>query len=973
MMKNQSLLKLICMVFVLLSFSGFAQNKKITGIVTDRSNMPLPGVNVIVKGTSNGASTDFDGNYNIAVNAGEILVFSYVGFKKKEIVVGSATTYNVSLETDNAQLDEIIVVGYGSQKKSDVTGAVASIPSDRLEQVPNANFAQALQGAVPGVSIVNNSASAQGNDVSIVIRGRNSITASNGPLIVLDGAPYNGNISDINPTDIKSIEVLKDASSAAIYGSRGANGVILITSKRGQQGQTTIRYDGYTSVDQVTNLPDVLSPSEFYEFKTIRDPNSITQSEEDIFQSGNGTNWLDEALRSGFRQQHTLSVGGGSENTSFYISGSYLGIEGVAINDSYDRSSLRVNVQTKIKDWVTLGTNTQLSYGDGSGLPASWAEDGGAYYMNPLTSVRDENGDLTIYPWPEEVFWANPLQNTLADDSDETYKVFSNNFMQLDFPFLEGLSYKMNTGVEYENRNRGTYFGRNTKRGFESQGEADTREDVQTNILFENILNYNREFGKHKVFATALYSYQNDKIENSRLQSQGFPNDVLTYYQANVANLVEPSRTFAERTLLSSMLRLNYGFDDRYIFTLTGRRDGYSGFGTNTKWGNFYATAFAWNISNEAFMEASKISTLKLRLSYGINGNQAVGAYESLSRLRERSYLDGSTTAPGYIPSTLGSPDLGWETTSSFNIGLDYGVFNNKLRGSIDVYKSKTEDLLLEREISPVNGLTQITENIGATENFGVDFSVFANIINKNDFSWEIGANMSYNENEIVELYGNGEDDVLNRWFIGEPIRVNYAFEYDGVYQLNDDIANSPMPDSEPGFAKIVDQDDDGDIDADDLVIIGQLDPKITAGLNMTFTYKNLSLNLVSQGAFGVTRQNTLLNDNVFTDVRRNTTKKNWWTPDNPTNDFYANVDGANPRNVRFYENADYWRIRDITLSYNMPKSVTDAIGLNNLKVYFSGRNLFTITKFEGLDPELRNDRDIPLQRTYTVGLNLSL
>lgn len=952
---------------------------QVSGTITDSEGVPLAGANVVEKGTTNGVTADFDGNFSINLaDENATLSFSYIGYATKEVAVNGQSTINVSLEGSAQGLDEVVVVGYGSQQKSDITGSVASIPSDRLEQVPNANFAEALQGSVPGVSIVTNSASAEGGDVNITIRGRNSISADNGPLIVLDGVPYNGSISDIVPTDIKSIEVLKDASSAAIYGSRGANGVILITTNRGKRGQTTINYDGYTSIDEIASLPDLLTPAEFYAFKKIREPNSVTQSEEALFQSGGGTNWVEEALRSGFRQQHNLSVSGGSEATNFYVSGSFLEVEGLAINDSYERLSLRVNLQTKIKDWITLGTNTQLSYGDRSGLEANFGE---AYFMNPLSSVRDEDGNLTIRPWPEETSNGNPLRNILADNLDETYKVFTNNFLQIDFPFIEGLSYKLNTGVEYESRNRATYLGRDTSTGLEAQGRADTQDNVEKNILLENIINFNKEFGKHKIFATALYSYQNDKIENSRLQSQGFPNDVLTWYQANVANLVNPSRDFAQRTLLSSMLRLNYGFEDRYNFTLTGRRDGYSGFGANTKWGNFYAAAFSWNVSNESFMEDSGVSTLKLRLSYGVNGNQAVDPYETLSRLTEQSYLNGSNTAPGYIPAVLGSPNLGWETTATYNLGVDYGFFNNRLRGSLDIYKAKTDDLLLERQISPVNGLTEITENIGATENFGVDFSVFANIINKRDFSWDVAANLSYVDNKIVELYGNGEDDVLNRWFIGEPIIVNYDYEFGGVWQIGDDLESSPIPGAQPGYAKLVDQDMDGDVDADDLIIIGQRDPKYFAGVNLTFSYKNLSLNVVSQGAFGSTKENTLKVDNVFGFVRRNTIKKNWWTPDNPTNEFYANHIDANVRNdVAFYESADYWRVRDITLSYNMPKSVTDAIGLNNLRVYFSGRNLFTITKFGGLDPEFTNmrgafgnDREIPLQQTYTVGLNLSL
>ncbi|MDO5980196.1 SusC/RagA family TonB-linked outer membrane protein [Flavivirga spongiicola] len=965
----------ILILLLLTTVTVFAQ-VNITGVVKSAEDgQPLPGASIIEKGTSNGASSDFDGNFSLNVaNSDAILVVSYIGYTTLEIAIGTQTRIEIQLQQNAAALDEIVVVGYGTQKKSDVTGSVASVSKDRLEQVPNTNFTQALQGSVPGVSIVNNSANAEGNDVSIIIRGRNSISASNSPLVVLDGVPYSGSISDINPTDIQSIEILKDASSAAIYGSRGANGVILITSKKGKKGKTKISYDGFYGIEEVANLPDLLTPSEFYAFKNIREPGTISDSEEALFQSGGGTNWLNEALGTGYKQQHTLSVSGGGENMNYYVSGSYLNVEGVAVNDSYKRSSLRVNLESDITDWLTLGTNTQLSHGDRSGLPSNWGGDAGAFYMNPLTSLRDENGDFTIYPWPEEVFFGNPLQPTLAANNDVTSKVFTSNYINIDFPFIPGLSYKFNSGVEYTNRNRATYYGRNTKIGLESQGSAETQDILTTNVLIENIINYNREIGKHNLFATALYSYQNNEIERDQVESQGFPNDVLTWYQPNIASLAVSTRDAEEFSIISSMLRLNYSFDSRYLLTLTGRRDGFSGFGSDTKWGNFYSAAIGWNIHNEAFMEDSKFNTLKLRLSYGKNGNQAVGPYETLSRLSELSYLNGSNTAPGYTPSKLGNPSLGWESTTSYNIAVDYGLFNNRFRGSIDVYKSETEDLLLERQISPIHGINTITQNIGKTENFGIDFSLFADVVKTDNFRWNIGSNLTYNKNEIVDLYGNGEDDVLNEWFIGKPIRVNYGYQFDGVYQVGDDIANSAQPSAQPGYAKIVDQNGDGAIDTDkDRVVIGQLDPKYIAGLNMTFSYKNITLNIVSQGAFGVTKANTLLSDLVWGEVRRNTTNKNWWTPDNPTNSYWANHIDANINGVTIFEKADYWRLKDITLSYNLPTNIMDKIGLDRVRLYFTGRNLFTITKFNGLDPELTNNRNIPLQKTYTLGINIGL
>lgn len=958
----------------LLAMQAQAQGT-VTGKVTSQEDgSGIPGVNVLIKGTSNGTTTDIEGNYGLEIQADAVLVFSSIGYISEEVEVGNKSIIDLVMTPDITALDEIVVVGYGTQKKSDITGSVASLSNERLEMVPNTNIAQAIQGAIPGVSIVSNSAGAEGNDMAILIRGRNSITANNSPLIVLDGMPYSGSISEINPTDVASIEVLKDASASAIYGSRGANGVILITSKQGKKGKPIISYDGFYGIQQIASLPDYLSASEFYDFKNIREPGTITDSEEAIFQSGEGTDWLDATTQNGYKQQHTLSVSGGAENVKYYLSGSYLDVEGVAVNDLFKRYTSRFNLEAKVTDWLTVGTNTQLSLSDRSGIPSSWSGGvDGAFYMNPLTSSHDENGDLTIYPWPEEVYWGNPLAPTLAESSDKTYKIFSNNFLKIDFPFAPGLSYKLNTGIEYSNRARANYYGRNTKAGLESQGEADTRNRVGTNLVVENILNYNRDFGKHNIFATGLYSYQNDEYTEHRLESQGFPNDVLTWYQGNVGNLIEPSYSYGEFSIISAMLRVNYGYDSRYLLTLTARRDGFSGFGTDTKWGNFPSVALGWNLANENFMSGAPVaSTLKLRVSYGQNGNQAVGAYETLARLSERSYLNGSATAPGYVPTKLGNPLLGWESTSSFNFGIDYGFFGDRLQGSIDMYQSNTDALLLDREISPIHGITEVTQNIGETKNSGLEFALLANVMNRGDFSWDISGNFSYMKNEIVDLYGDGLDDVLNNWFIGQPIRVNYHYEFDGIYQDGDDFENAPLPDVEAGFAKIVDQNLDTLIDADhDRVIIGQRDPKFIAGLNMAFRYKSFSLNIFSHSAHGMTRHNSLKRDDVWGEVRRNTTIKNWWTPDNPTDEYWANNVDANARGVRIYENASFWRLKDVTLSYDLPVSALEKIGFGNFRIYVTGRNLWTVTEYEGLDPELSSDREIPLQKEFIFGLNL--
>lgn len=959
---------IVCTFSFLISFSTYSQNT-ISGTVKDGSNISLPGVNIIIKGTNIGVVSDFDGNFSINASSTDTLLFSYIGYLSQEIQVGANTIFDVTMIYDASKLNEVVVTGYGSQRRSDVTGSISSISKERLELLPNNNFVQALQGGIAGINIMQGTAGAEGNQASIIIRGRNSISASNSPLIILDGIPYGGSISAINPTDIESLVVLKDASSAAIYGARGSNGVILITSKKGSTGSPKFSYNVLSGISSISNMPDLMSPRQFYEFKNLREPGSITDSEEAIFQSNSGTNWFDLATREGTKQQHDVTFSGGTEKTKYYFSGSYLDVEGLALNDDFKRTSLRINLESKVSKWLTVGTNTQLTYSDRSGLPASWSGGtDGAFYMNPLTSAYDSNGNLSIYPWSEQVYWGNPLAPTLAENSDMEFKIFTNNFLKFDLLFVPGLSYKINSGIEYTNRERGTYYGRNTKRGLERLGYSQTINTFTKNELIENILDYNTQIGVHSISATALYSYQNNRIENQELEAQGFPNDVLTWYQPNVATLVSPSNDAEEFTILSSMLRLNYGYNNKYLLTLTTRRDGFSGFGSNTKWGNFFSTAFAWNIHNESFMSNSGMDLLKLRVSYGENGNQAVDAYQTLAMVSERSYLNGTNTAPGYVPSKLGNNNLGWESTKTLNIGIDFGFSKSTIRGSLEAYFADTEDILLNRSISPIHGLTSITQNIGATKNVGLELSLFANLVSKDDFSWNVNGNISYNTNEIVDLYGNKSDDLLNRWFIGQPIRVRYGYEWDGVFQTGDDIANSPQPDAQPGFAKIVDQNKDGQIDTDDRTILGKSENDINAGLSMNFKYKNISLDIFSQGAFGGLLLNGVLKDDVWSEVRRNTFVKNWWTESNPTNDYYSNHTDANLRGVGIYEKRDYWRIKDITVSFDIKSA--SGLKLEKLKLYLSGRNLITITNYGGIDPELGSVRHIPLEKTFSLGLN---
>ncbi len=966
--------------FIVITPKYLLQQNKITGTVRDRNGDVMPGVNVVVEGTAIGGMTGPDGIYSLDLPAGaKNLVFTFIGMESQTIAIGKSGTIDVIMTELAVGLDEVVVVGYGTQRRSDITGTVASMSNERLEKSPNLNIAQAIQGSIPGVMIQTNSAGASPEEV-IMIRGRNSILASNEPLIVVDGIPYEGEIRDINPMDVKSIEILKDASASAIYGSRGANGVILITSKEGKTGTTKLSYEGKFSFQTFANLPDLMNGEEFYNFKMERQPNTITTSEQAVHESGNWVNWLDMATRKGFGQEHNLSLSGGFEKTTFYIAGSLLDVQGIVVNDNYSRITNRINVDTKIKDWLTIGTRTQLSFNDASGQ----SPDARVTRMNPLSTVYDDNGDLTIYPWPEDPYFANPLESTLWKDVDKSYQVLTNNFALINFPFIKGLSYRLNTGVRVKFDDDATYRATDGKTGYEVNGQSTTSRTLENNIVMENILTYNKVIGKHSVFATALYSYEkNDSTDQDETASR-FPHDFLTWYSAGQAEVSLPQYAFQKSVLVSQMIRINYTYDSRYLLTVTGRRDGFSGFGSKSKWGIFPSVALGWNLANESFFPfREKLNELKLRISYGLNGNQAVGAYQTITRLGSADWITSQVVVPGYIPSTIGMDDLGWESSATLNLGLDFGIYHDRINGDINLYNTTTTDLLLDRTISAVHGITSVTQNIGKTGNTGLEISVNSKNIVSHSFVWSTTGNIALMKNKIISLYGFLDeegievDDIANKWFIGKPIRVNYDYVIDGVWQ-QDEAAEAASWGSQPGFIKLRDVNGDHQLTAEDRMIAGQQDPKLIWGLTNSFSYKNFTLEAFVNGVHGVTKPNDYMTDDVYEGVRRNTINKERWSPEQPGNTFYINHIHAGKmagidalENNLYFENADFVRIRDVSLSYDMPETLIRKAGIDRMRFFVNGRNMFTFTKWHGMDPELNNQRNFPLQKEFVIGLNL--
>jgi TonB-linked SusC/RagA family outer membrane protein len=976
------------------------QGQTVTGkIITSEDGTALPGVNIVEKGTTNGTITDLQGNYSLTVGDQDaVLVFSLVGFEAQEQTVGNQTVISVTLLLDIQSLDEVVVVGYGTQMKSELTGSVVSIPKERLEKLQFNNFANAIQGSMPGVSVTAGGGGAEGNDVVLLVRGRNSITADIEPLIILDGIPYTGSYSSINPSDIQSIEVLKDASASAIYGSRGSNGVILITSKKGQAGEMVVNAEVRYGIRRVNNLPDIMTGTQFYDAKIFYDPlKGVDLSEEAIHNSDNpdGTDWLEQATRNGSKFNAGLSLRGGAENVNYFISLNHLNVTGVSVGDDFSRESFRLNMEAKHKDWLTFGSNNQIIAADRSGVETDFDD---ALWMNPLSTPYDEEGNLIMYPYPEDIYFRNPIGPTLYEDDNKSFDLFTNNYLELRIPGVKGLQYKLNTGVELSTTSHSQYRGRNTPIGSENNGDASVDNRRKTNVVVENLLTYHNSFGAHNIGLTGLYSFQETIYNRDGVSSSGFESDVLTWYQISLGGGIDPNQGYSNTALLSWMGRLNYDYAKKYYLTFTIRSDGYSGFGEDTKWGTFPSVALSWNLKNEDFLANSNfVNQLKMRLSYGINGNQAVGPYQTMSRMGTRNednrghgwnyyYIDGSTTLPGFIPVVLGAPTLGWEETATWNVGLDF-LLGSFLQGTVDLYNANTERLLLERSISPTLGIPSIIDNIGEVNNQGIELGLTGYIISGRDLQWNVSFVGSFVKNEIIALYGSGGDDIANKWFIGEPITSNYDYIFDGIIQTPEqaDEYMALLPAETgvlPGVAKVKDLDSNGVIDDEDRDLIGKTDPNVHLGISSSVSYKGINLYFLFQGVYGSTKPNVALYEDHW-GYRRNTTFKEWWTPENGSNTIPANAKGSNPYNTGFYRKANFWRLKDVMLSYNLPSSLLNKVGINGIRVFIQGTNLATITDWFGMDPEFETDPSIgedvsdqeeflPLQKEIAFGISVN-
>ena len=984
------------------------QNRKIiTGIIVDIYNEPIIGANIIEKGTTNGIITDIDGKFSLEVSPNIILQVTYIGYLSQEISIKGYAPLKIQLKEDTQKLDEVVVIGYGTARKSDITGSVVRADLSTLQDSPNISLASSLQGTIPGLNV--GASTEAGKDPDMSIRGRTSISGGNAPLIVLDGIVFRGSMVDINTNDIESIDILKDASSAAIYGSEASNGVILITSKTGTvMSKPTIEYSGSFSYQQPTNndmMPegrdgfirkigdrflyesrigdDMLTMNPNWDpSKHLMDGNALAG-----YDNGTNTDWWDLLTnKTPYIQTHNMSVRGKSELSGYYFSMGYTDQDNMIKNDSYQRYNIRVNLDTKITDWFKVGVQSFFTSSDYSGVAPSL---GTVMKLPPLASPYDESGDLKNEPYK---FYLNPLLQVQQDDVQKRYNLSANFFADIKLPFIKGLNYRLNfsqnliTGKDYNFNKWGANF----------TGEASKKNDSQYNWTVDNILTYNKTFGKHAVNATLLYGVEQRMYESTTAGSTNFANDILGFnnLSAGQSDLQTAKSTAWQESSLYTMFRLGYTFDNKYSFTGTVRRDGFSGFGAKNKFGIFPSGAFAWRIMEEDFIKDNIdwIDNLKLRLSYGANGNRTVGRYQTLAKLgSDYGYLFGDGAGAEQIQwiKSLSNADLKWETTRTFNLGVDFSVLNGRLYGDFNYYLANTSNLLYNINIPDINGLDKIPSNIGKLKNTGQEISITGVPVRNKDFSWDITFNFSRNRNKVksilgIDADGDGrEDDMIsNKIFMDKPYGVCYDYNIIGMWQIADKLAGRIPSGFDVGTYKVQDiNGDDKFTAADDRTIIGYEDPAFRFSFQNSFRYKDWELkffiNSVQGGKdryYGQPGKSLQNPDNIY---QENLFKFDYWTPENP-NARYRQIGsyttalggwGFSP-----YVQRNFVRLQDVTLSYNVPIEFLSKFKMNRLRLYVTGKNLLTLSDWDGWDPETGAGLDAskyPVMKSYSVGLNL--
>ena len=963
------------------SVASVQQTKQVTGHVAD-SQGPLIGATVMEKGTQNGTVTDFEGNFSLSVKPGATLVISYVGYETQEVKAGDGM--RVNLKEDGHIVNEVVVIGYGTQRREAVTGSVANIGGEKLNQIAATNAAQALQGRVAGV-LMTQTGSKPGDEMQIRIRGQRSLSASNDPLIVLDGIPFMGQLSDINPTDIKSMDILKDASATAIYGSRGANGVIIITTVKGAQGTPAkVTYNGYVSFKKVFHKYPMMDGPTFSKMRQYagKYQNSLDESD------NTNTDWQDLYYQTGISYNHDLSVAGGTNGGSYSFGAGYYKDESVVPTEGYDRISVRGNFDQKVGKWFRFGLTTNNSYRMTKGVNNMYA----VLASSPLSSPYDAEGNLKRYNALPADDQTVVTKETVERDKDvwlsENKGIGSYNtlFAELKCPWIEGLSYRINVGLNFRSSKSGSFTGTGVNnKDANAVNSGSVYENQTRNWAVENLLTYDRTFGKHNINLVGMYSAEQTTYEQTGGSAQDIPADYFQYYALDKAvgqaNLV--GYNYWQSGLISWMGRAMYSYDNKYMLSVALRSDASSRLAKGHQWHTYPAISAGWNIAREQFMEnLTWIDNLKFRVGYGETSNQSINPYSTLGGLAVRNYNfgDGTNYKAGYYVNSLPNPDLGWEYSKTWNFGLDFSLFNGRLSGSFEYYTQKTNDILLDVSLPSTSGVSSFTGNIGNTENKGWEFTLNGIILdNKNGWNWEAGINLYQNRNKLTKLATDDPDgrDEANRWFVGYPIDVIYDYEYVGLWQEGDPYMNILEPGGNVGMIKVKYRGDasQGDFLEDGVTpsrAIGpedrqimSMEPDLMGGFNTTVGYKGFDLTVIGAFQVGGKLISAIHSSNGYLNMltgRRNNIDIDYWTESN-TSAKYPKPGGIqsgdNPKygSTLGYFDAGYLKIRAITLGYNFDnlKAIKD-LGISRLRLYATVQNPFVLfspfNNESGLDPE---------------------
>lgn len=996
------------------------QVKSVTGTIIDETGEPMIGVSVLVQGTTTGTVTDLDGKFVLEVPANATLVISYIGYKTQNIKVGSQHAFAIKMESDNEVLDEVVVVGYGVVKKRDLTGSVSSVKAGDIQKTASSNAMQAMQAKVPGLDIQQSSGQA-GSGININLRGNRSINADNSPLILVDGVEY-GSTIDINPSDIESMEVLKDASSTAIYGTKGANGVIIISTKRGKAGKTKVNLNAYVSVNEPTNIPKVMygerEVRRLLDAKNYKDdiadgswgthhakvedvlgtaPNfGLPYSEMDVYNEGSYTDWPNLLLKNGLTQNYDLSISGGSEKTTFNISMGAMVEGGLLKNDKLARYNGKLSVDHKVNDILKVGMD--MLYTHKNHDKRSGNVFGRSLYMSTIAHPYDADGNIILRPSPYYEAHANPLlddQEGAYDNNIVTNRLFATSYLQL--TPIKGLTLKTLFNVDYQQQQEGLY------RDYQSVSELQSAkgsyisndQNHYINYTWDNTLNYITDFGGSDHSLTLLLGSSTKRNEARSSQVSGYASAEHYYkssfYDVSLIKTPVNTSSYTKTTMQSYFGRVNYSYKSKYLLAASLRADGSSVLAKGHKWGYFPSVAVAWRVSDENFMESTRdwLDNLKLRASWGSTGNAGISAYQTLPMVNADNqiyYEFGSGVTTGRIPTTLGNENLTWETTTSYNFGVDFGFWGNRIYGSADFYINKTKDLLYAQSLPLSSVYSHVLSNIGKTKGHGFEIQIGGVPVRTKNFNWDTTLSVSTAKDEIVELSNGLEKNINGRTgqIVGQPLNIYYYYEADGCWGVGEfetykadweashpgKTLDFPEANSTTGDVKIVDRNDDGKITDDDKRVYDR-SPKCILGWNNTLTYKDFSLSFLVYARLGGWMEYGLYQQ--FRYDNANWADLDYWTPENQGARFPT--PGLTKQNTyaasTFYEKSSYIKIKDITLSYNLPKTWISKIGMSNLRVYGSMKNFFTFSSVDNYDPERDGDISFPLTKQLVFGVNI--